>query len=168
MSIAEHLLPEFDHEMSSTRTLLERLPEAQGAWKPHAKSSSLGDLAVHIARTPSYCTFIAGETELDLISAAGSAFAKIPFTTTSALMDLFDQSVSDGRAALAGVSDADMMAPWSLKMGGNTVFTLPRIAVFRTMVLSHLIHHRGQLTVYARMHDVPLPAIYGPSADTPV
>ncbi len=168
MSIAEHLLPEFDHEMASTRTLLERLPEAQGAWKPHPKSSSLGELAVHIARIPSYCTFIAGGTELDLTAPPGPAFAKVPFTTTAALLDLFDEKVREGRDALAGVSDADMMVTWTLKMGDKAVFAMPRAVVFRAMVLSHLIHHRGQLTVYARMHDVPLPAIYGPSADTPV
>jgi uncharacterized damage-inducible protein DinB len=167
MSIADHHLPEFDHEMVSTRTLLERLPEAQGAWKPHPKSSSLGELAVHIARIPSYCTFVVRETELDLNPAGGAPPVKIPFTTTAALLTLFDDSVREGRVALAGASDAEMMELWSLKRGGAAVFSMPRVAVYRTMVMSHLIHHRGQLTVYARLNGVPLPAIYGPSADMP-
>ena len=168
MSIADHLVPEFDHEMASTRILLERLPEVQGGWKPHPKSFSLGELAVHIAGIPAYCTFIARQTELDINPPGGSSFPKIPFTSTSALLNLFDDNVRDGRAALGAVSDSGMMELWSLKNAGNVIFAMPRIAVFRTMVLSHLIHHRGQMTVYARMHNVPLPAIYGPSADTPM
>jgi uncharacterized damage-inducible protein DinB len=168
MSIADHLLLEFDHEMASTRTLLERLPEAQGAWKPHPKSFSLGDLATHIARIPGYCTFIARGTELDMNPPGGPPMEKLSFTTTAALLNLFDDNVRAGRAALAGVADADMMVTWTLKLAEREVFSMPRIGVFRTMVLSHLIHHRGQLTVYARMNNVPLPAIYGPSADTPI
>ena len=168
MSIADHLMPEFDHEMASTRTLLERLPEAQGAWKPHAKSLSLGDLAVHIARIPFYCTLIIRDTEMDLNPTGGMPFPKIPFTTTTALLGLFDGYVRDARAALVGASDSEMMEVWTLKNAGQTIFAMPRVAVYRAMVMSHLIHHRGQLTVYARMHDVPLPAIYGPSADTPM
>ena len=168
MTIVDRHLPEFDHEMASTRTLLERLPEAQGAWKPHPKSMSLGDLAVHVAKIPSYCSFIIQETELDLNPPGGSRFTKTPFTTITALLDVFEESVQTGRALLAGASDETMMEMWSLKNAGTVVFTMPRVAVYRAMLMNHLIHHRGQLTVYARMHDVPLPAIYGPSADTPV
>ncbi len=168
MNIIDRHLPEFDHEMLSTRNLLERLPEAQGAWKPHAKSSSLGELAIHIAGIPAYCRFIIGETQLDLNPEGGSPFKKIPFTTTAALLALFDENVRIGREILAGASDDTMMEAWSLKNAGSVVFTMPRVAVYRTMVMSHLIHHRGQLTVYARLHDVALPSIYGPSADTPM
>lgn len=168
MSIAEHLLPEFDHEMASTRTLLERLPEAQGSWKPHPKSLSLGDLAVHVARIPFYCTLIIHDREMDLNPEGGMPFPKIPFTTTAALLTLFDGYVRDARASLAAASDSEMMEIWTLKNAGQVIFSMPRLAVYRAMVMSHLIHHRGQLTVYARMHDVPLPAIYGPSADTPM
>ncbi len=168
MSIADHLMPEFDHEMASTRTLLERLPEAQGAWKPHPKSMSLGDLAVHIALTPSWCQLVVQETEFDLNPPGGSPLPKRPFTTMAALLNMFDDNVRDARAALVAVSDGDMMEMWTLKTAGRVLLSMPRIAVYRAMVMNHLIHHRGQLTVYARMHDVPLPAIYGPSADTPM
>ncbi len=168
MSIADHLMPEFDHEMASTRALLERLPEAQGAWKPHPKSFSLGELAVHMVGIPAYCTFIVQQTELDINPPGGSAFPKTPFTTTTALLTLFDDGVRAGRAALAGASDDAMMEIWSLKSAGKVIFSMPRMAVCRAMVMSHLIHHRGQLTVYARLQEVPLPAIYGPSADMPM
>ena len=141
---------------------------AQGAWKPHPKSFSLGELAIHIAGIPAYCTFIARQAELDINPPGGASFPKIPFTTSAALLSLFDDNVRDGRAALVAVPDSGMMEVWSLKSAGKIVFSMPRIGVFRTMALSHLIHHRGQMTVYARMHDVPLPAIYGPSADMPM
>jgi uncharacterized damage-inducible protein DinB len=168
MSIADHLMPEFDHEMASTRTLLERLPDGQGDWKPHPKSLSLGDLAVHIARIPFYATLVVRDTEMDLNPVGGMPFPKIPFTTTAALLTLFDEYVRDARSALVSATDGDMMEIWSLKNAGQVVLSMPRVAVYRAMVMNHLIHHRGQLTVYARMHDVPLPAIYGPSADTPM
>jgi uncharacterized damage-inducible protein DinB len=168
MSIVENLLPQFDHEMTTTRTLLERLPEAQGTWKPHPKSSSLGELAVHIAGIPAYCQFILQQSELDINPPGGSAFPKKSFTTTAVLLTLFDDSVRTGRAALAAASDAEMLEPWTLKNAGAVIFTMPRVAVYHAMVMSHLIHHRGQMTVYARMNNVPLPSIYGPTADTPM
>ena len=168
MSIADHLMPEFDHEMASTRSLLERVPEAQGAWKPHPKSMSMGELAIHIASIPSYCTFTIQETELDVNPVGGPQFPKKSFTTTADLIQLFDDNIRDARDVLVAASDGDMMETWSLKNAGQVVFSMPRVAVYRSMVMNHLVHHRGQLTVYARMHDVPLPSIYGPSADTPM
>ncbi len=168
MSIAEHLIPEFDHEMVSTRALLERLPEAKCAWKPHPKSWTLGDLAVHVARIPSWCAVTLQAAEFDLNPEGGSPFPKVAFTTTAALVNLFDDNVREARSSLLAVPDSGMMETWTLKNAGNTLFSMPRIAVYRSMVMNHLIHHRGQLTVYARMNDVPLPAIYGPSADTPM
>ena len=166
MSIAEHMLPEFDHEMASTRALLERVPETQPAWKPHAKSMSLGDLAVHVASIPAYCTFTVRETELDLNPPDGTPLPKPGFGGAQALLNLFDDNVRDARAALSAASDGDLMELWTLKNAGQVIFCMPRVAVYRTMVMNHLIHHRGQLTVYLRLLDVPLPSTYGPSADT--
>jgi uncharacterized damage-inducible protein DinB len=168
MSIADHLMPEFDHEMASTRSLLERLPDDRGDWKPHPKSMSLGELAVHVAGIPSYCTFTIQETELDLNPPGGPKFPKTHFSNVAALLEQFDDNVRDARALLVSASDGDLMEMWTLKNGGAVVFSLPRVAVYRSMVMNHLIHHRGQLTVYARLNDVPLPGIYGPSADTPM
>ena len=166
MSIADHMLPEFDHEMASTRALLERVPESQPAWKPHAKSMSLGDLAVHVASIPSYCTFIVQKTELDINPQGGAPAPKPGFSGLQALLNLFDDNVRDARAALSAASDGDLMEHWTLKNAGGVIFCMPRVAVYRTMVMNHLIHHRGQLTVYLRLLDVPLPSTYGPSADT--
>lgn len=166
MSIVETLLPEFDHEMASTRRLLEIVPAADAAWKPHPKSYSLGDLAAHIVRLPLWGTFVLQQPELDLGSPANASIARVPFTTRADLLDQFDRYVSEARAALAPLPDAAMGATWTLKNRGTTVFSMPRAAVLRGFVLSHMIHHRGQLSVYLRLRDVPLPSLYGPTADT--
>ena len=167
MPIARALLPEFDHEMATTRTLLERVPEARADWRPHAKSTTLGGLAAHVAQLPSLVERIVARTEVDLNPPGGPAFAAPRLTTTAALLETFDRHVAAARATLEGVADDALMVPWSLKNGGKAIFTLPRAAVLRTMVLNHVIHHRGQLSVYLRLLDVPLPSIYGPTADTP-
>jgi uncharacterized damage-inducible protein DinB len=166
MSIAETLLPEFDHEMANTRRLLQVVPAADAAWRPHPKSYSLGDLAAHIARLPLLGLMALQQPELDLGSPANASIARMPFTTVPELLDQFDRSVGEARAALASSSDAAMGATWTLKNRGTTVFSMPRAAVLRGFVLSHMIHHRGQLSVYLRLRDVPLPALYGPTADT--
>jgi uncharacterized damage-inducible protein DinB len=166
MSIAESLLPEFDHEMANTRRMLEVVPAADADWRPHPKSSSLGDLAAHIARLPLWCRVTLEQPELDLGVPANAALARSRFTTTPELLEQFDRSVREARAALAAASDADMGTVWALKNAGTTIFSLPRAAVLRGFVLSHMIHHRGQLSVYLRLRDVPLPALYGPTADT--
>jgi uncharacterized damage-inducible protein DinB len=166
MSIAASLLPEFDHEMSTTRQLLERTPEAQAAWKPHAKSMSLGELAVHLAVIPMWGVATLTQTELDIDPPGGPAYTPSPFQSTAALLRLFDENVTKARAVLAAASDEAFMVPWTLKDGGAQVFSLPRLAVMRSFVMNHLIHHRGQYTVYLRLHDVPLPSVFGPTADT--
>jgi uncharacterized damage-inducible protein DinB len=166
MSIAETLLPEFDHEMASTRRMLELVPAADADWRPHPKSYSLGDLAAHIARLPLWGRFTIEQPELDLGAPANAALARPRFTTTPELLEQFDRNVREARAALAAASDADMGTTWSLKNGGTTIFSMPRTAVLRGFVLSHTIHHRGQLSVYLRLRDVPLPALYGPTADS--
>ena len=167
MPIAQTLLPQFDHEMASTRRILALVPAADAAWKPHPKSYALGDLAAHIATLPMWGRLALELPELDLGSAANAGIARVPFTTTPELLDRLDRNVGEARAALAASSDADLSAVWTLKNGATTVFSMPRTAVLRGFVLSHLIHHRGQLSVYLRLRDVPLPSLYGPTADTP-
>jgi uncharacterized damage-inducible protein DinB len=164
MAIAESLLPEFDHEMATTRSLLERVPETEGAWVPHAKSMPLGRLAAHIAELVAWTNSTIQQTELDF--GVPGAYNPAQLTTTAKLLELFDANVKSARAAIAGVSDADLMVPWTLRNGEHVIITMPRVAVLRSMVMNHVIHHRGQLSVYLRLHDVPLPSIYGPTADT--
>jgi len=165
MSIAASLLPEFDHEMASTRKVLERLPADKADWKPHAKSFALGALAQHVAELTGWATMAVRTSEFDMNPPGGAGYTAPAFTTKEALLAAFDRSAAEARAAIAGASDADLMAGWSLKNAGQTIFTIPRVGVVRTWVLNHVIHHRGQLSVYLRLLDVPVPAIYGPSAD---
>jgi uncharacterized damage-inducible protein DinB len=166
MSIVQTLLPEFDHEMANTRRLLEVVPAEAAAWQPHPKSSSLGELAAHIATLPLWGRLVLQQPELDLGSPANASFAQMPFTTGAELLDRFDRHVRDARTALASTSDAAMGVTWTLKNGARTIFSLPRAVAVRGFVLSHMIHHRGQLSVYLRLRDVPLPSLYGPTADT--
>ncbi|MBM4188289.1 MAG: damage-inducible protein DinB [Gemmatimonadetes bacterium] len=164
MSIAESVLPEFDHEMATTRRLLERVP-ANLDFKPHPKSFSLGDLAAHIANLPHWGVVTMQGTELDVNPPGGPPFVSPSYGSRSDNLATFDKNTAAARAALAAASDSDYLVNWSLKNGGATVFTMPRVVVIRSFVLNHLIHHRGQLSVYLRMNEVPVPSIYGPTAD---
>ncbi len=164
MSIINSLLPEFDHEMATTRRVLQRVPEAQFAWKPHEKSMSLGELAGHLANLPFWSNAIAAAPALDLDESADAVALKMPSSSTTLLTD-FDRRVADARASLAQSTDAEMLAPWTLRKGRQEIFTVPRISAIRTFVMNHSIHHRGQLTVYLRELNVPVPPIYGPTAD---
>lgn len=161
MAMVDALMPEFDHEMAVTRKLLERLPEDKWDWKPHHKSFTLGRLAQHVATIPMWGSVTINQDGLDI----GGNPQLDPVTTRGGLLDLFDRHVQDTRAALAGRSDAELMAPWTLTRDGHTIFSMPKAAVWRSFVMSHLIHHRAQLSVYLRQNDVPLPSMYGPSAD---
>ena len=161
MSIATALLPEFDMEMATTRKLLERVPSEKGTWKPHPKSFALGHLAQLVARMPGWLTNAVQETELNLAGATGYSFEK-----TETLLDEFDRNVKEARAALAKTSDQDLAVTWSLKAGDKVLFSMPRGGVVR-QTINHLVHHRGQITVYLRLLDVPIPSIYGPTADEP-
>lgn len=165
MPMARVLLAEWDHEMRTTRTLLERIPAERGEWKPHRKSMALGQLGMHISNLPYWAEMAMRQEEYDLDPPDGEARRVPDFTTTEALLEFHDRTTAAAREAIAEASDSDFRLPWSLKNHGEIVFTLPRIAVLRSMVMNHMIHHRGQLTVYLRLNDVPLPAIYGPSAD---
>jgi uncharacterized damage-inducible protein DinB len=161
MTTAENLLPEFDLEMASTRRAIARVPSEKGDWKPHPKSFSLAHLTQLIATMPGWIANMATETELDLAKAPGYSNQ-----TTETLLATFDKLVAGARAALARSSDTDLQVPWSLKHGDRVLFTLPRGDTIR-QTINHLIHHRGQLTVYLRLIDVPVPSMYGPTADEP-
>jgi uncharacterized damage-inducible protein DinB len=167
MSIVRTFIPQFDHEMGTTRRVLEVVPEADAAWRPHPKSSTLGDLASHIAILARWCKFVVQQPELDLGLPANAAIARLPFNTSADLLAKFDDYVLEARSALEPITDDAMRESWTLKNRGATVFSLPRVAVLRGFILSHMIHHRGQLTVYLRLRDVPIPSVYGPTADTP-
>lgn len=161
MPLVDHLLPEFDHEMATTRKLLERVPEDRLSWKPHAKSFSLGQLAQHVANLPFWGQVTLEQAELDLMAYPPPA----ELGSRAAILELFEDKVAGARKALVGRTDAELMAPWSLKRGADTMFTMPKATVWRSFVMNHLVHHRGQLSVYLRQQDVPLPSMYGPSAD---
>ena len=165
MSIRDALLPEFDQEMATTRKFLERVPEDKISWKPHEKSMPLGRLAAHIAELPGWAATTLTQSSLDINPPGGAAFSPAQMTSRKQLLELFDKSAASARAAIASVSDDDLMKPWSLLNGGKTIFTLPRAAVLRTFAFSHVIHHRAQLGVYLRLNNIPVPSTYGPSAD---
>lgn len=165
MSIAQGLVPEFEQEMATTRRLLERLPEDKFGWKPHEKSFSLAQLASHIAEMLMWGSTTMKETAFDMQPPGGEPYQPFVAASTAELLEKFDAGVAENKGLIAGASDADYMTSWSLLSGGNTLFSMPRVAVLRAFVLNHIIHHRGQLSVYLRLLDVPVPAIYGPSAD---
>ncbi len=165
MSLAQSLLPEFDHEMASTRRTLERVPEERFGWKPHGKSMSLGRLASHLAEIPTWGSVTVETAELDMSPPGGPPYKAADFPTRAQVLAQFDVAVVRARTAIAGATDADLFEPWTLKNSGQVIFTMPKIAVLRSFVLNHLIHHRGQLTVYLRLNDVAVPSLYGPSAD---
>lgn len=165
MGLSEALLPEFDHEMANTRKTLERVPEDKFAWKPHEKSMTLARLATHLAEIPGWTTFAIEKDALDIAPPGAPPYQPPKPSARQEILDMFDKNVAAARAALAGAKDDHLVKPWTLLAGGKTIFTLPRIAVLRSVVMSHSIHHRAQLGVYLRLNNVPLPALYGPSAD---
>jgi uncharacterized damage-inducible protein DinB len=164
MTIADTLLPEFDREMASTRRLIERVPDDRLTWQPHQKSMTLGRLAEHLGELATWGRLTISAPEVDLEQMARPAGHQPP-GSRAALLAAFDAQVAQARAALSGRTDAELMAPWTLRRGAQTFFTMPKVTCWRTFVMNHLVHHRGQLSVYLRLLDVPLPSIYGPSAD---
>jgi DinB family len=162
MALSEILLSEFDQEMANTRRSLERVPGDKFDWKPHSKSMTLGSLATFVAILPSWGTTTIAQDSLDLLGPAPPA---PDASSAKDLVELFDKNVADARSAIAGASDQHLMKPWTLLKGDQRLLSLPRITVLRSFVMNHMIHHRGQLSVYLRMNDVPVPALYGPSAD---
>jgi uncharacterized damage-inducible protein DinB len=160
-TIKDGLLAEYDHEVATTRKLLERLPDDKLSWKPHAKSMSLAGLATHLGNLPAWGAAILNQPFFDL---AESPLHLEPKASRADILTFFDETTKQTRAAMDR-TDAEYLAMWALKRGGQEMFSMPRVAAFRTFVLYHIVHHRGQLSVYLRLNDVPVPAIYGPSAD---
>ncbi|MDP9122005.1 MAG: DinB family protein [Acidobacteriota bacterium] len=174
MSLAQSLSTEFDREMATTRRLLERVPDDRLAWQPHAKSMTLGRLASHLADLPGRGSDILGKESLDVARPGGPAPAETQspklqsgqnVQSGAEILERFDRNVAAAREALAAASDEAFRQPWTLSSGGREILTLPRAAMLRTILFSHMIHHRGQLSVYLRLNDIPVPPIYGPSAD---
>ena len=164
MPIKDALLPEYDHEMGTTRRLLERVPDADLAWKPHEKSFSLGQLASHIANIPHWVGATCDVTVFDLATIGDDARPKQPASTADVLK-AFDANTISARGKIDAQTDAMLLGQWTMKRGDQELMTMPRVAVLRSFIMNHLIHHRGQLSVYLRLRNVPIPAIYGPSAD---
>lgn len=165
MAIRDALLPELDQEMAGVRKTLERVPADKIDWQPHQKSMSMMSLAGHVAHLVGWTPMIIGTDHLDL--APGGKQMEPPPTPTSVeeLLATFDRNLAEAREAIAGASDEALMQPWALLHNGQTTLSLPKAAVLRTFVMNHIIHHRAQLGVYLRMNDLPVPSIYGPSAD---
>ena len=165
MSIGQSMLGEFDSEMQNTRKALERIPDDKRDWKPHDKSGTLGWLASHVGTVPEWITMTLNTRELDYAPVDGPSYQPPKITNRKELLSAFDKASAEARTALSGVSDKDILLDWKLLAGGKEIFTMSRLACLRGMCLNHLYHHRGQLTVYLRLLNIPVPGLYGPSAD---
>jgi uncharacterized damage-inducible protein DinB len=164
MPMSQALLPEFDIEMANTRKSIERAPDAKWTWKPHHKSGQMGWLVTHLANLPGWGADVLVSDSFDI--APGGKMVEMPQAkNTKEALAMFDKNVSAARAALATATDEQLMKPWSLLQNGKPLFTLPRVAVLRSMIMNHTVHHRAQLGIYLRLNDVAVPGIYGPSAD---
>ncbi len=167
MPLAELLLPEFDEEMTATRRVLERVPDGKASWKPPPKSMTRGRLATLVAELPGWVVNTITRDELDIMPPGGPPPKFEALDSTARILELFDRNAATARAALAKAPDAAVKKPWVFKVGGRTVATNPKFTVYRRTVLNHLVHHRGQLTVYLRLNGAAVPAVYGPTADEP-
>lgn len=165
MAQNEALLQEYDQEMANTRKTLERVPDGKFDWKPHPKSGSFGWLAGHVANIPGWASITVKETGFDMAPNGVPMQPPPPPKSRKELLELFDKNVADARAAIAGASEADLKANWSLLQNGKALMTMPRSVCLRSFVMNHLVHHRAQLGVYLRLNDIAVPSIYGPSAD---
>ena len=162
MNPGQMLLPEFDHEMANTRRMLERVPDGKFGWKPHEKSGALGWLAGHVAMMPLWAKITLTTPGLDL----EAPFDYKPvIDTREQLLQVFDEHLKEARTLLAEAEPETFAASWTLRRGETEIFSMPRAAVMRSFVMNHMIHHRAQLSVYLRLLDVPVPGLYGPSAD---
>lgn len=162
MTLAQSFVAELNHEAAVARKLLERVPNDKLGWKPHDKSMTFGRLASHIAEIPGWVAFTLDMDHLNLDSGQFTAFNA---TNNAELIKTFDENTKQARNKLNGTNDGHLMKNWKMTMGGRVIIDMPRAAVVRTWVINHLIHHRGQLSVYLRLNNIPVPAIYGPSAD---
>lgn len=162
MSLSEPIAAEISREAATTRRMLERVPQDRLGWKPHEKSMTLGRLAGHIAELPS---LVAATLTLDELDFAAGNFQPFAPSSVSELLEKFDENVAGAVEILKDQTDEHLLKTWRLRRGEQVFFELPRVAVLRSMALNHVIHHRGQLSVYLRLLDVPLPSVYGPTAD---
>ncbi|HXA79423.1 MAG TPA: DinB family protein [Candidatus Acidoferrales bacterium] len=160
MKLAESIVMELDQEAQTTKRVLERIPDGQLSWRPHPKSFSLGQLALHIAAVPGNVTAIAVPDTVEV-----PTFTQLEPQSRREILDTFAKSLESAKSDLRKMDDARLAATWSLTRGGKVVMSVPRIGFLRSVLLNHVYHHRGQLSVYLRMLDVPVPSIYGPSAD---
>lgn len=165
MTIAETFFSEYEIELATTRRALELIPESRTGFRPHPKSWTLGELGLHLANIPIWTVFTMKADELDLGPLGKAGFKPPTFESASASLRMFDENVKAAKAALLNASDERMLASWTLKKDGVEKFSTPRIGALRSFVLNHMVHHRGQLTVYLRLCEVPLPPVYGPTAD---
>src|SRR5258708_30114160 len=165
MSLSQALLPEFDQEMANTRKTLERVPHDKLDWKPHQKSTAMGGLATHLANLTTWVVDTIEKDSFALAPEGAPPPRAVALNTQAEVLATFDRNVAAARAAIAAANDETLLQPWSLLSGGKTIMTLPRVAVLRSFVMNHTIHHRAQLGVYLRLNDIAVPSIYGPSAD---
>jgi uncharacterized damage-inducible protein DinB len=165
MAMRDTFLPEFDYEMATTRKVLERVPEDKVTWKPHTSSMEMGRLAGHIAEMAGFAAATFQSDSFDFAPPGAPRTQPTVMTSRKQLLELFDKNVASAKTAIGKASDDDLQKTWTLLNGGTTIFSMPRIQVMRSMILNHVIHHRGQLSVYLRINQVPVPSIYGPSGD---
>ena len=166
MAFADSFLPEFDNEMKTTRALLERVPFDRASWKPHAKSTDLGALASHVANLAGFGHRIVEADTLDMALPGTVERINSRYQDSAELLGVFDGNTGKTREAIAKMSEQILLTTWTLRLGDQVILSLPRVAALRALMMNHIIHHRGQLSVYLRLNDVPLPSIYGPTADT--
>jgi uncharacterized damage-inducible protein DinB len=161
MTLIDGLLKELEQEAMTTRRVLERVPDDQLAWRPHQKARTLGELALHVARVPGgIAQLVASPSPAQL-----PQFSNPSPGNSSELIPALDEGIAKAKEVLGGMDDATLTSMWQLMRGERELFTAPRVALLRSLMLNHWYHHRGQLTVYLRELDVPIPSIYGPSAD---
>jgi uncharacterized damage-inducible protein DinB len=165
MSISASLLPEFDQEMANLRKTLERIPDTKFDYKPHPRSNTMSWMANHLANLPSWTVFTMAQDSFDVMPSGDQPYREPAGKNTAEVLAILDKNLGLARKALEDASDEQFMQTWQLLKGGQPIFSMPRLAVVRSMILNHMIHHRAQLTVYLRLNDIPVPALYGPSAD---
>lgn len=164
MTIGQSLLPEFDQEMASTRKVLERIPDDKLDWKAHPKSNTIRWVGTHLATIPSWTGYTLHQDSLD-VNPGGQEMRTTPAASREEILERFDRNVAQARKDIASTSDAEFAKMWTLLNNGTAMFSLPKAAVLRSFVFNHIIHHRGHLCVYLRLNDIPVPGLYGPSAD---
>jgi len=165
MNLIDPILAELAHEGATTRRLLDRLPQDRLGWQPHQKSMTLGRLATHIAEIPGWVGSIVEKDEFDV---GASGYVPPTVGSVAEIIAMFDKNVATAAENLKRQSNDRLLAKWQLKKNGQLVVEMPRLGMVRSLLMNHLIHHRGQLSVYLRLQNVPLPSIYGPTADEPM